>query len=519
MFSKFLHSLAVFFFSHNISGDSEISLQIDQQIQIELEQAAARGMVSTRSQDNTPITGTSQNVERGKKRKTSKEREDSSAPPATKRRRGSANLDGEAALSSSAREQGRPRRRGSARIANDNVIHVIDHKDSVQEPSLQGSPTTPAPLPGINSDQMLEDEEDKAVEVVMKKPDSTEDTGSEALVAHERVKLGVEGATQSLNGRAKKKKMKDSERVVNAHKNSANVDTKSKKSTESFTTAAKPSHKRFGSEEIEVPSTISTIGIEERKAGPGELFEDESASEDEAPEMVTASAGFDKARKSALEAAKIAARYYFRDLNVPIVGLKSLTERRQRAEKKIKRREHGQRLKLQANLAKYSQHSDKPSTKARREKGSSTKVTEADSRMPVEESESVGEAPKTIEEEDEKQATTSKLSGKRSLPLLLPDEVLAAQPVIPDPKRPYSNSKVAIRQKRKFLDYESKPPKDIKRGDVTIRVLQDKRSVLPPRSSELSKTLRESWLTGRRGFKGEIGVPRRKLGGGFVRRR
>ena len=138
--------------------------------------------------------------------------------------------------------------------------------------------------------------------------------------------------------------------------------------------------------------------------------------------------------------------------------------------------------------------------------------------MSVEGSESVGKTPKITEEESRKPATTSKLSGKRSLPLLLPEEILAAQPVIPAPKPPFSNSKVAIRQKRKFLDLESKPPKDIKRGDVTIRVLQDKRSVLPPKSSQFSKSLRESWLTGRRGFKGEIGVPRRKLGGGFVRR-
>ena len=139
--------------------------------------------------------------------------------------------------------------------------------------------------------------------------------------------------------------------------------------------------------------------------------------------------------------------------------------------------------------------------------------------MPVERSDSVGETPKITEEENRKPATTSKLSGKRSLPLLLPDEVLAAQPVIPASRRPFSNSKGAIRQKRKFIDLESKPPKDFKRGDVTIRVLQDKRSVLPPKSSKLSKSLRESWLAGRRGFKGEIGVPRRKLSGGFVRRR
>ena len=321
MFSKFLHSLAVFLSSYNAFSGSEFSRQIHQQIQIELEQAAARGMVSTRSQDNTPIGGASQNVLQGKKRKTDKEGEDSPAQPATKRRRGSAKSDSDAALSSSAHKRGRPRRRGSAKIANDNVTHITDHNESIQEPSLQGSPTIPARLPGINSDETLEDEEDKAIEVAIKSS-NTKDTGSQVLDAHDRMKLGAEGATRSIEGRAKKERMKDSEGSAGLHKHSANVITKSEKPTMSFITAAKPTHQRFGSEEIEVPGTISTIGIEERKERREDLSEDESVSGDEAPETVTVSAGFDKARTSALRAAKVAARYYFRDSNFRIVRLK-----------------------------------------------------------------------------------------------------------------------------------------------------------------------------------------------------
>ena len=323
MFSNFLTSLAVFLFSYNDSSDSEVSLQIHQQIQIELEQAAARGMVSTRSQDNTPIAGASQNVVRGTKRKTDKGGEDSPAQPATKRRRGSAKLNSDATLSSSARKRGRKRRSGSAKIANDNVTHVTGRNESIQEPSLQGSPTAPAPLPEINSDRTLEDEEDKAIEVgAMKNPNNTKDTRSEVLEAHDRVKPGAEGTTRSIKGRARKAGMKDSEGIANVHKNSANVDTKSNEPTVSLTTAAKPTHKRFGSEEIEISGTISTMGIEEREEGREDLPEDESVSGDEAPEMVTASAGFDEARTSALGAAKVAARYYFRDSNFPIAGLK-----------------------------------------------------------------------------------------------------------------------------------------------------------------------------------------------------
>ena len=317
MFSNFLHSLAVFLFSYNVSSDPAISLQIHQQIQIELEQAAAEGMVSTRSQDKTPIAGASQNVVRGTKRKTDKGGEDFPAQSATKRRRGSARLNGDAEVASNARKRSKPRRSGSAKIANDNVTQVTGQNESIQEPSLQGSPTTAAPLPEINSDRTLGDAEDKAIEVgIMKKPNNTKNKGSEVLDAHDRVKPGAEGTTRSIKGRARKEIMKDSEGIANVHKNGANVDTKSDEPTISLTTVARPTHKRFGSEEIEIPGTISTIGIEEREESREDLSEDEGVSGDEAPETVTASAGFDEARISALGAAKVAARYYFRDSKI-----------------------------------------------------------------------------------------------------------------------------------------------------------------------------------------------------------
>lgn len=194
-------------------------------------------------------------------------------------------------------------------------------------------------------------------------------------------------------------------------------------------------------------------------------------------------------------------------------------ERRQKEEKKHKRREHDQRLRLQAKSAKDPQYNDKPSTEDRRTKASSAKNAEADGQTPVGGSKSTGKFPSIISDEGWRPPANSRTSGKTPLPLLLPEEILAAQPVVRAPTPTLPNSKVAVSQKRKFLDLESKPPKDIKRGGVTIRVLQDNRSILPPKSSQVSQTLRESWLSGRRGFKGEIAVPRRKLGGGFVRRR
>ena len=193
-------------------------------------------------------------------------------------------------------------------------------------------------------------------------------------------------------------------------------------------------------------------------------------------------------------------------------------ERRQKEEKKHKRREHDRRLRQQAKSAKDPKYNDKPSTEDRRTKASSAKNAEADGQTPVGGSTSTGKFPSIISDEGWRPPANSRTSGKTPLPLLLPEEILAAQPVVRAPTSTLPNSKVAVSQKRKFLDLESKPPKDIRRGGVTIRVLQDNRSILPPRSSQVSKALRESWLSGRRGFKGEIAVPRRKLGGGFIRR-
>ena len=143
-------------------------------------------------------------------------------------------------------------------------------------------------------------------------------------------------------------------------------------------------------------------------------------------------------------------------------------------------------------------------------------AVEADGQMPFIEPESLGEYPQTIDEDRNPSAKT-KFSKKIPLPLLLPEEILAANPPAHALIPPFSNSKLATNQKRKFVDLEPKPPKDIKRGSVNVRVLQDNRSILPPKSSHASKTLRESWLISRRGKKGEIGVPRRKQDGGFVR--
>ena len=273
-------------------------------------------MVFTRSQDNTPDGGASQDVMLKKKRKAGDGGEEYPAQPVTKRSRRLAKSNGDTAPASSARKPGRPRKNGDA-------IHVAVLKESDQEPSSQDSlPTSPS-TPAIFTDQTVdEDNEDKAIEVAMNKPNQTSGISSEVLHAHDRIKLGAEGATRSRNGRTRDKRTTDSEGVAGVDKSGVDISAIQEDLETLSPTAAKATHRRFGSDDIEVVGMAPSTGIEERKGVREDVSEDESGSGNEAPETVTASAGFDKARTSALEAARGAAKYVFRHYAFLVVELR-----------------------------------------------------------------------------------------------------------------------------------------------------------------------------------------------------
>jgi len=101
------------------------------------------------------------------------------------------------------------------------------------------------------------------------------------------------------------------------------------------------------------------------------------------------------------------------------------------------------------------------------------------------------------------------------LPALLPDDILAAEPPVRPPTPP-PIALAVISKKQRFTDTDPRPPKDIKKGSIKVRVLEDNKSVLPPRASKVSKNLKESWLAGERGRKKAVSR-RRKTGIGFLR--
>ena len=115
---------------------------------------------------------------------------------------------------------------------------------------------------------------------------------------------------------------------------------------------------------------------------------------------------------------------------------------------------------------------------------------------------------------------TPELTSKDPLPVLLPDEILAVEPRARSPTPPVNPTTVSVTNfnKRRLLDADPKPIKDVKRGSIKVRVLESNKSILAPRNSKTSMMLKESWLAGRRGRKGGVEIERRKIGGGFVRK-
>lgn len=326
MFSRIFRSSAALLFPYKGPVESASSLQVEQQIQTELEQAAGQGMVSTRSQDNTPAAGASQPskilhprvVVLVKKRKIDNGGDGSPVQNVTKRRRGSTKSNGDAAPSSGTGKPGRPRKRTSEKIAIGDAVLAVDHNQSHQEPSTQGSPPDPPQAPANTTEQTIDyDKNDRAIEFALDKPNHTLGSNDEALEAHEQVKSNPGSATRSRKDK-RSKKSRDSDRAAGVNGVEADISTVSKEPQISSATAAKATHKRFGSEEIDGLGTIPSDGIEEREGSQRNLSEDEDESEDEAPEALTASAGFEKARISALDAAKVAARYGFSRLRLCI---------------------------------------------------------------------------------------------------------------------------------------------------------------------------------------------------------
>ncbi len=108
---------------------------------------------------------------------------------------------------------------------------------------------------------------------------------------------------------------------------------------------------------------------------------------------------------------------------------------------------------------------------------------------------------------------------KMLYPELLPEHILAAEPDRPIMAHLLGPNTQGLASKKHIVfRAEERPPREIKRGPVRVKVLEASNPSLPPPASKVSRHTREQWLQGRVGRKGKPAVERRKVGGGFLRK-
>ncbi|KAK2793309.1 hypothetical protein FQN51_001305 [Onygenales sp. PD_10] len=257
-----------------------------------------------------------------------------------------------------------------------------------------------------------------------------------------------------------------------------------KQSEEGSESNAKSTHMRFGSEEPEAEVNGDRKEETPVEEAPKEIMETEDEdSDDEAPETVDNAAQLRKLKEAAKK--------------------EEQAKQRAQALNKEKRRERDQRLKSQAAskpvLPKVIPDTLPKPDEIRSE--SSTTLQGSTTREP-------------------------NFSSLRSLPTLLPDEILNAEPSVRPPTPPYESESLVgkVSQKRKFLDKVEKKPKDIRVGGTHIRVLDSPHnglgaSRLPPKASKASRKARENWMASNRNLPSGGNLRRTTAGSsGFLRK-
>ncbi|KAH0544898.1 hypothetical protein FGG08_000978 [Glutinoglossum americanum] len=236
----------------------------------------------------------------------------------------------------------------------------------------------------------------------------------------------------------------------------------------------KPTHTRFASEEPE-PRMATTIDTPRgNSAKPVVEDSEDDESEDDAPEAVTLLSGQDQARSREEEATKALEK--------------------QEVDARKKRKERDARLKEQA-------------ASSRRNKKRKFRELEEDEASIV-----VRGGPVLTKPGD-------RSFTKSGLPALLPDEVLLAEPALRPPTPPLErNGRKQSQLVGKHKIFRERPPRDVRRGPVRVRVLESANEFLPPKVRKASSSIKQRWLAGRPGRNGHPQIERRKVGGGFLRR-
>ncbi|OCK83542.1 hypothetical protein K432DRAFT_379404 [Lepidopterella palustris CBS 459.81] len=243
------------------------------------------------------------------------------------------------------------------------------------------------------------------------------------------------------------------------------------------TTEVKRKHLRFDSEEpLPKADTAPEPEIPSSTLDPDEQI---SSDDDEAPETVTRASAIQQTKLAEAEAAKVV--------------------KEQNAAAKLKRQEHDAR-RAEEKRRNQKQHGKK------------------------------------------KHRDTSQLTedlapeiSLQNLPTILPESLLSSipnqRPATPPPA--LSDTLMLDRKQQKwnrhikFLEQGEKRIKDVKRGPINVRVLEKNNTLLAPKASLRSRSIREAWLKGRFAKKAagkgksrfeDSKMERKVVGGGFLRR-
>ncbi|KAJ5666389.1 uncharacterized protein N7477_008837 [Penicillium maclennaniae] len=249
-------------------------------------------------------------------------------------------------------------------------------------------------------------------------------------------------ATEKPDNKQSKRRKRDSLEAADANSDDDSEELKGHKKQKSSIAAPK-AHFRFDSEEPAMPE----ITRSEIPAAPQDNDED-SDSDDDAPEMIDNSAQLLKIKDQAKKQEKL--------------------KQQEEQLKREKRRKLDERRKLQA-------------------KSKPKEIVSSDDLL--------SESTATL------QGSITQDARRAALPALLPDDILNAEPVL-RPLTPPAEDSMAPKKptKLRFLEKSEKPPKDVRAGDVTIRVLdapstkKSSKPALAPKASKAGRNVRQSWL-------------------------
>jgi hypothetical protein len=268
------------------------------------------------------------------------------------------------------------------------------------------------------------------------------------------------------------------------------------------TTETKPQNTRirFGSEEPAAEASTETqASVPSIQPEPTPVAEDDYESDsDEAPEEVTVASALDKAKAAEAEASR---------------AIKAQEEKRE-----LKRKQREERI-------------------AEEQRQKRERLAEEEKRRQLKEARRAKKLAKREREAQTQSAPHSFMPNYTGeIPALLPDSLLEAvgdrRPPTPPRLLPGLSEKekreAKLRHHIQFLERGEESIKDVKKGSLSLRVLQEQNERRAPKVNRESMSIREKWLKGRdREKKKEPKkakrkmefkkVERRTVGGGFLR--